>query len=188
MPAYWTLRRTLLALPLAWTGAWLGYYAYTDTLRRSHIRARIQRLSSTPGLGPGEIDYTLPATEAEKAAIKTRFASLRFAGRFWNPYVEWREQGAWEWFVWKAVLSIVTLKLFYDGGVPRDRVFTDLPMERPDFKLLFGDKGVPPVDEAEERARKAEMQKKGRGADVEVTDKLTMTWVCLGHVLLGSAS
>jgi hypothetical protein len=41
------------------------------------------------------IDYSKPATETEKEALRRRFASLKFAGRYWNPYVEWREQGAW---------------------------------------------------------------------------------------------
>jgi len=62
-----------------------------------------------------------------------RYSSLRFAGRYWNPYVEWREQGAWvcillscvkeilklilnkEWAFWKLIVSTVTLKLFYNG-------------------------------------------------------------------------
>lgn len=44
-----------------------------------------------------------------------RFSSLKFAGRYWNPYVEWREQGAWEWALWKIIISTITLKLFYDG-------------------------------------------------------------------------
>lgn len=73
-----------------------------------------QTLSVLPGGGP---DYSQPATELEKEALKKRlaatlqfrdfdlaladvtsscrYASLKYAGRYWNPYVEWREQGAW---------------------------------------------------------------------------------------------
>ena len=120
------LRRAAIALPVVWTGAWLGYYgmfshplsqsplmvslctAYTDTLRRSHIRQRNQTLAQSFGVP----DFAKPPTSEEKEAIKkrceklselrmetliaeNRFASLKFAGRYWNPYVEWREQGAW---------------------------------------------------------------------------------------------
>jgi hypothetical protein len=48
--------------------------AYTDTLRRSHIRARNKELQeSISNLVPGgEIDYTKHATQAEKDAIKKR--------------------------------------------------------------------------------------------------------------------
>jgi N-acyl-phosphatidylethanolamine-hydrolysing phospholipase D len=62
-------------------------------MRRSHIRSRNKELDSV--LQKLGADGRTPATEEEKDAIKKRFSSLRFAGRYWNPYVEWREQGAW---------------------------------------------------------------------------------------------
>ncbi|ORY33016.1 beta-lactamase superfamily domain-domain-containing protein [Naematelia encephala] len=155
-----TVRRVVFGLPVIWTGAWLTYYAYTDTIRRSHIRNRNRTLSETLArLSGGEVDYNRPATELEKEALKKRFASLRFAGRYWNPYVEWREQGAWEWAVWKIVLSTMSLKLFYNGGVPTERPIPDLPIERPDFELLFG---------AKQGAQKEQ---------VNVTDRMTITWL-----------
>ncbi|WVR05796.1 hypothetical protein IAU60_002821 [Kwoniella sp. DSM 27419] len=170
------LKRAAIILPVAWTGAWLGYYAYTDTLRRSHIRQRNKELASTlmglPGDGP---DFTKPASEIEREALKKRYSSLRFAGRYWNPYVEWREQGAWEWALWKIVISTITLKLFYNGGVPPERPIPDLPIERPNFDLLF----PPSSDKAKIPASAGETARVpySGGADVDVTDKLTLTWL-----------
>ncbi|GFZ47199.1 hypothetical protein JCM24511_04942 [Saitozyma sp. JCM 24511] len=203
------LRRAFIVLPIAWTGAWLAYYAYTDTLRRSHIRERNKLLAATVG---DHVDYSKPATEAEKEALKRRFASLKFAGRYWNPYVEWREQGAWEWALWKMIFSTCTLKIFHNGGVPPERPIPDLPIERPNFSLLFGP-GVPgasgtstPTTSSQAAAEKgiqsrqpaphgpegvlhpkgetAAVRTQVGGEDVDVTDKLTMTWVntpCFGN-------
>ncbi|KAK4689377.1 N-acyl-phosphatidylethanolamine-hydrolyzing phospholipase D, partial [Tremellales sp. Uapishka_1] len=172
----WGLRRAAIVLPVAWTGAWLGYYAYTDTIRRSHIRSRNQELTRTLAMLPdGQRDLTLPATQEERDAIKKRFSSLYFAGRYWNPYVEWREQGAWEWAFWKLIVSTITLKIFYDGGVPPERPIPDLPSERPDFSLLYGkskssDSYKTPTSGPVRRTTIG-------GEDVEVTDKLTLTWM-----------
>ncbi|WWD17956.1 hypothetical protein CI109_102401 [Kwoniella shandongensis] len=172
------LKRAALVLPIAYTGAWLGYYAYTDTLRRSHIRERnrimTQTLSVLPGGGP---DYAQPATEIEKEALKKRYASLKYAGRYWNPYVEWREQGAWEWAFWKIVVSTLTLKLFYNGGVPPDRPIPDLPLERPDFQLLFPSSSSAPSSSEKTPSEVIPRPAGTGGENVEVTDKLTMTWL-----------
>jgi N-acyl-phosphatidylethanolamine-hydrolysing phospholipase D len=48
--------------------------AYTDTVRRGHIRKRNQELHDTLTKlhGVSEIDYTKPACEEEKEAIKKR--------------------------------------------------------------------------------------------------------------------
>lgn len=183
---YWTWRRAVVALPVAWTSGWLVYYAYTDTIRRSHIRERINILQRSLDGIPGGYDPSKPATEEEKDALRKRFASLRYAGRFWNPYVEWREQGAWEWALWKIVLSTLTLKMFYNGGVPPERPIPDLPIERPDFSLLFPSSGPQtaessglstPLSSAEKgKARETPSQAR-RQDDVEVTDKLTLTWL-----------
>ncbi|OWZ79666.1 hypothetical protein C366_01722 [Cryptococcus neoformans Tu401-1] len=163
------LKRAAIILPVAWTGVWLGYYAYTDTLRRAHIRERNKKLTRTletlPGGGP---DYAQPATEIERNALKERYSSLKFAGRYWNPYVEWREQGAWEWALWKGVISTLTLKLFYNGGVPPDRPIPDLPVERPDFDLLY------PCSSSETPTTR---ESGSGGSDIEITDKYTCTWL-----------
>ncbi|WWC66451.1 uncharacterized protein I206_100353 [Kwoniella pini CBS 10737] len=170
------LKRAVIILPVAWTGAWLGYYAYTDTLRRSHIRDRNRELSNTlmglPGDGP---DFSKPAEEIEREALKKRYSSLNFAGRYWNPYVEWREQGAWEWALWKIIISTITLKLFYNGGVPPERPIPDLPLERPDFSLLFPSTSIktPSTSPSPTTTR----EPGSGGSDVPVTDKLTLTWL-----------
>ncbi|CAD6572998.1 MAG: hypothetical protein TREMPRED_000708 [Tremellales sp. Tagirdzhanova-0007] len=143
--------------------------AYTDTIRRSHIRRRTNELKEAVDIP----DHTKPASEEEKAAIKKRFASLKFAGRYWNPYVEWREQGAWEWAFWKIIVSTLTLKLFYNGGVPLDRPIADLPLEPPDLQLLFGT----PSGRTTSTSRAEKSQISGTGEDVDVTDKLTLTWL-----------
>ncbi|OCF42487.1 hypothetical protein I317_03732 [Kwoniella heveanensis CBS 569] len=176
------LKRAVVLLPVAWTGAWIGYYAYTDTLRRSHIRERNKELSKTlmglPGEGP---DFTQPASDIEREALKKRYSSLRFAGRYWNPYVEWREQGAWEWALWKIVLSTITLKLFYNGGVPPERPIPDLPIEEPDFDLLYPSSPSAPATESNGKSPisspDSPREPFSGGANVEATDKLTMTWL-----------
>lgn len=35
-------------------------------------------------------------------ATKARYASLKIGGRYQNPFEEWREEGAWEW--WAPIL------------------------------------------------------------------------------------
>ncbi|WVO17827.1 hypothetical protein L204_105525 [Cryptococcus depauperatus] len=165
------LKRAAIIIPVAWTGAWIGYYAYTDTLRRSHIRERnkalAKELEQLLNEGP---DYTQPATEVEKEALKKRYSSLKFAGRYWNPYVEWREQGAWEWALWKGIISMLTLKVFYNGGIPADRPIPDLPIERPDFNLLY------PTSE-ESQAGSTNREDDSGGSNVDITDKFTFTWL-----------
>ena len=47
--------------------------AYTDTRRRSHIRQRNIELAETLSALPGGLpDYTKPATDLEKEALKKR--------------------------------------------------------------------------------------------------------------------
>lgn len=100
-------KRAAIALPVAWTGVWLTYYgklsrfigsfffpfecvnhcvetlddsclAYTDTIRRSHIRERNKVLKSTLASLPGGTpDGSQMASEAEKAAIKQRWVEHR---------------------------------------------------------------------------------------------------------------
>jgi len=93
----------------------------------------------------------------------------------------------------KAVLRRVGRKLellLMDRGVPAERPIPDLPIERPNFALLFG-----PSSNAAASLTSAMKSKLGgktsaqppepihptspseRGADVQVTDKMTMTWV-----------
>jgi hypothetical protein len=69
-----------------------------------------------------------------------------------------------------------------ERGVPDERPIKDLPIERPDFALLYGperaaemSKTIEPMHEGGSSiARKRTTR---GGEDIEVTDKLTMTWV-----------
>ncbi|KAL1407486.1 hypothetical protein Q8F55_006919 [Vanrija albida] len=150
--------------------------AYTDTLRRSHIRSREKELQDTLSALPRDG----PASDEEKRALMGRFSSLKFAGRYWNPYVEWREQGAWEWAWWKLILSTINGKIFwFDGDLPAERPIKDLPVEKPDFKLLYGDNaGVStPVRLDDDDKTTSRRRIFPGGADIDVTDKLTLTWM-----------
>jgi hypothetical protein len=69
-----------------------------------------------------------------------------------------------------------------ERGVPDERPIKDLPIERPDFALLYGperaaemSKTIEPMHEGGSSiARKRTTR---GGEDIDVTDKLTMTWV-----------
>jgi len=75
-------------------------------------------------------------------------------------------------------------------GVPDERPIKDLPIERPDFALLYGperaaemSKTIEPMHEGGSSiARKRTTR---GGEDIDVTDKLTMTWVSR-HSLLSA--
>ena len=68
------------------------------------------------------------------------------------------------------------------SGVPDERPIKDLPIERPNFALLYGperaaemSKTIEPMHEGGSSiARKRTTR---GGEDIDVTDKLTMTWV-----------
>lgn len=55
----------------------MRYLAYTDTVRRSHIRERHRSLQATlSGLPGGAPDEHAPATETEKEALRRRSVTL----------------------------------------------------------------------------------------------------------------
>lgn len=100
----------LLSFAKWWTIGWLGYYLITDLNRRLTIRRRARELQATlskplhkGSRGSVNGDYAsdqeplgpLGVSRKEKEALKKQFASLHFLGRYWNPFAEWREQGAW---------------------------------------------------------------------------------------------
>ena len=68
-------------------------------------------------------------------------------------------------------------------GVPDERPIADLPIERPNFKLLFGhdpNPGYVPqsMGDAEKVGEGLARKRTLRGGeDIDITDKLTMTWV-----------
>lgn len=75
-------------------------------------------------------------------------------------------------------------------GVPDERPIPDLPIERPDFQLLYGKQGGEEAKQAAIPSADGAMIGQRRtmegGADVDVTDKLTMTWV--STLFIGSAA
>lgn len=88
-----------------------------------------------------------------------------------------------EWAWWKLILSTINGKLFFFDGwgslltaadgsdLPKETPIPDLPVEEPDFATLFG-KNAPPAP-----TNGAGVRTTLGGADIDVTDKLTMTWV-----------
>lgn len=58
-----------------------------------------------------------------------------------------------------------------NSDLPKETPIPDLPVEEPDFTTLFG-KNAPPAP-----TNGAGVRTTIGGSDVEVTDKLTMTWV-----------
>lgn len=69
----------------------------------------------------------------------------------------------------------------YGRGVPPERPIPDLPMEEPNFDLLFGPpKSANPL-QAKNTAGplKGSYDKVDLSDEVQVTDKMTITWVSL---------
>lgn len=127
-----TITRTLLVAASGYCAAWGVYYLVQDTLRRSTVRRRRKRhhkrVVGASGIDSSErpkyevnLAPTSPASAEEKAAIEERFASTSILGRYTNPFPEWREQGAWEFVVWKTAFMLTKGRLWSDGGIAKDR-------------------------------------------------------------------
>ncbi|KAK9359076.1 beta-lactamase superfamily domain-containing protein [Lipomyces starkeyi] len=104
------------------------YYGYMSTARWSAIKRRSLRAKSAKESGDLE---TLRNSSPEE-----QFAVLVVGGRFVNPFPEYREQGIFEFIVWKIVEVI---RWNPRAGVPRDKelIAELLPLYRPDFEVLF---------------------------------------------------
>ncbi|KAJ3286270.1 hypothetical protein HK104_009118 [Borealophlyctis nickersoniae] len=99
------------------------------------------------GLAPGEAEGTREAL-AQSGWRQRLFTSLKFAGRFVNPFWEWKDKNAtniWEYLHWQ-------LTRVNRNGVPKDeRVLAlSLPSVSPDFELLrsFQSLTTPEVSES----------------------------------------
>ncbi|KAJ3008581.1 hypothetical protein HKX48_008451 [Thoreauomyces humboldtii] len=97
---------------------------------------------SSEGLEPADPNETRSsvAVERQGAWRQKLFTSLRFAGRFVNPFLEWRDKNAtnvWEYLRWQLTRT-------NRNGVPKDRAILEenLPVVQPNWKLLneFHDK------------------------------------------------
>lgn len=71
------------------------------------------------------VELTLKGKETDFRRF--RYSSLKFAGRYWNPYVEWREQGAWV----SAALEewCPCTRLIHEGMGPLERCHFDSNFE-----------------------------------------------------------
>ncbi|GAA94079.1 uncharacterized protein L969DRAFT_96653 [Mixia osmundae IAM 14324] len=142
--AHSLLRTTGLTLVAVFTLGPLAYYSYTETVRHTVIRRRKRRYESIVkrihSSASAESSDATRAGPEELEAIQERFAPIIAGGRWHNPFTEFREEGAWEWLVWKLIIQPLTGKTGWTGGLSRDdeeTVKKALPVERPDFQLLF---------------------------------------------------
>lgn len=144
--------RALVYLLGAWAGAWGVYYLLQEARRCFALRLR-QRKHPLPARGTrSDAEWLGCASEAERTNIRSRFATLRFCGRYLNVTPEWREQGVWEWMWWKVVHSAIYHGRFgWDGGVSRDlatkegraRIEALLPVVPLDTHRLWGSEQEP---------------------------------------------
>ncbi|CAO1618220.1 unnamed protein product [Parajaminaea phylloscopi] len=135
-----SLTRTAIKIASGYCVAWGLYYLVQDTLRRSTVRKRRKRHHrKVPKANGVDEELSVPPVSrlqtsghptsspnaVEKAAIEDRFASVSILGRYVNPFAEWREQGAWEFFVWKTAFLMTRAKFSSDGGIAKDRASDD---------------------------------------------------------------
>lgn len=124
--------------------AWGAYYLAQDTLRRTTVRRR-RRRHHRKVKGASRVDDKAEnaaqqqLNDEERQAIEERFASTSILGRYVNPFPEWREQGVWEFIVWKSMYVATHLRFSSDGGIAKakaegsDRVQKRLTLETPQW-------------------------------------------------------
>lgn len=130
-----------------WAGTWGVYYLLQETRRYWALRARQRKHPLRIRDGESDAEWFGQADDAERGRITSRFATLRFCGRYLNVTPEWREQGLWEWMWWKVVHTTFFHGRFgWDGGFSRDekteegrkRIESLLPVEPLDTQRLWG--------------------------------------------------
>ncbi|KAJ3165250.1 hypothetical protein HDU88_004335 [Geranomyces variabilis] len=106
------------------------------------------------GLEPADADATRNAVAVARARPNTVgmwrqkvYTSLTFAGRFVNPFLEWRDKNAtnvWEYLRWQLTRN-------NRNGVPKDEKVLEenLPVVKPDFELLGSFHDRPPIDSSD---------------------------------------
>lgn len=147
------------------------------------------------------------ADQDEIQAIQDRFGSLSVLGRYCNPFPEWREQGAWEFVVWKTWYVLTTGKLWSDGGVGKarrseegkQRILETLPSTTPSWQKykkstdnsgVGGGAATPTLDEESwDKLSKSELtEKPGRSSSPSSSsDSLRYTWIGQSTMLLSYA-
>ncbi|BFZ62552.1 hypothetical protein YB2330_003653 [Saitoella coloradoensis] len=111
------------------------YLAYGETMRRKTIRDRRRRHQEKAKKASEEQDEEAGEAEVDE---RERFKVYKHAGRYWNPFPEWREQGIWEWFYWK-LHKLVTWNFMNPAGLPSDETVLEhtIPLYTPDFALII---------------------------------------------------
>lgn len=131
----------------AWAGAWGVFYLFQETHRHLALRARQRKHPLQLRGDEKDAAWFGCASEKERADIMSRFAPLRFCGRYLNVTPEWREQGMWEWTWWKVVHTALYHGRFgWDGGFAQDekteegrkKIEALLPVQQLDTARLWG--------------------------------------------------
>lgn len=131
----------------AWAGAWGVFYLFQETHRHLELRARQRKHPLQSRDEQNDAAWFGCASEKERTHIMSRFAPLRFCGRYLNVTPEWREQGMWEWMWWKVVHTALYHGRFgWDGGFAQDeqteegrkKIESLLPVQPLDSARLWG--------------------------------------------------
>lgn len=161
------------------------YYAVVDVIRRREVRRRRKRYTqrtgrTAPFLSPVQ-------SQEDKEALKELYASFKIAGRFSNPFVEWREQSFWEVLLWKLVYTPLSGRFLFQGGKPSDpdMLRQSLPTERPNFVKLFGLESKKSIDDSWDHlslpdrpgSSSSDDDVATRSRPVKVSSDLTYTWI-----------
>lgn len=141
-----------------------AYYSYVEIRRSREIRRRRKRYETFKSTSTLD-----DSSEILLAETKLAFGSLVLGGRWSNPFPEWRESGVWELIFWKVIYQPYTLKVGYNGGVPKDVAVlrASLPVDTPDFDRLF--------IKSESDEESAVRDRTGRRIDI--SDAMSITWI-----------
>lgn len=201
--------------------AWGVYYLVQDSIRRTVISKRKRRYRRTvrearqqqQGQGQGKDDdagsdsdspTAIADVAARRRAVSERFAPLSVLGRYVNPFPEWREQGAWEFVLWKSWYVLTTGRLWYDGGIGRlkrtlegrDLIAKTLPVTLPDWRAYPSPSPAEQHDNLEDTVliSKSDLNEQGQAQSDERgtttttptprSGNLTYTWIGQSTFLL----
>ncbi|KAK9473048.1 beta-lactamase superfamily domain-containing protein [Dipodascopsis tothii] len=119
---------TTIRISFVILGIYSLYFGYMGTRRGIEIRKRAERVLKAK--------ESTDLESQELARPEDQFSTLVVAGRFVNPFPEYREQGIFEFIIWKIVELV---RWSPRGGVPRNRrrLLELLHVYQPDFRILF---------------------------------------------------
>ncbi|KAJ3035214.1 hypothetical protein HK097_004264, partial [Rhizophlyctis rosea] len=161
--------RTVLILPILFLGGilffeqgrWLWHRRHRQRVLKMHWEnvdgqqvlevvpdLQLEELTDEePGLVPADPEGARKAVavmrEPNEGWRQKLYTSLRFAGRFVNPFLEWRDKNAtnfWEYLHWQLTRT-------NRNGIPRNRQLLEdaLPTVKPNFALLHKRPQPPPI-------------------------------------------